>query len=898
SDPSAPMPVTGGTNNGSDATVTTDPSASSVTVTGLTNGASYTVTVWAANSVGWGPASDPSPTVKPFDPASDTSPPVLSSLDVSPTSLDTSAAPATVTITARIVDDLAGLAPYYPSSSVSLRSPSGHQSLYWSFNESNRISGNALDGTYRAVLTLPQYSETGTWTLSANLSDALGNTASLTTKALADAGLPSSVTQSGTVADVTGPVLAGLTFSPSSLDTSGDAQVVTVTAHLTDDLSGLSSYRPSIWLRSPSGRQGASVSLAMESGTGRDGLWTGTATIPRYSDAGTWTTAGIYLSDAIGNSTSYGTADLTAAGFPTGFTQTGTADTTAPTLAGLTIAPASVDTSASPQSVVVSAHVTDNLAGLPQTGYGLSVVFRSPSGHQTIGTYSSTRLSGSAVDGVWQQTITVPRDAEHGRWTVSGVSVTDALSNSRTFSSDDLAAAGLATSFDQTGAGDSAPPAVRSLTFTPGAIDTSAGTKVVTIQARLTDDRSGVSSAWLQMMPPSGRQTSYVQLTRTSGDSRDGVYEGRLTVGRYAEAGTWRVSTLTMSDLVQNWASLTASDLRAAGLSSSFEQTGTADTVAPQLAALTWTPGTVDTAAAARTVTVRGRFTDDLSGLPAGYGPYVTLKSPSGRQMTGTSFNRVSGTGRDATYEAALTVNRYSEAGAWTVSDLSVTDNAQNTRHLTGAELTTAGFTAGFTQTGAADTAAPVLVAVSAAPARIDTSAAAANVTVTAHITDDKSGMGMYTGTVTFTSPSGAQSVKGYFGMPASGTGLDGTYQVNLGVPRYAEPGTWTLSAAELTDLVGNQVKLGAADLAAAGISASFEQIGTTGDRQAPVLADFSVNPGAVNVATSVQRVTVRAHVTDDLSGVSGYSVAATFTSPSGQATLTVPFGDSTRTSG
>jgi hypothetical protein len=899
--PCAPMPVTGSDPTAHpDVTVEVDASVLSTTVPGLSNGTAYTFTVSATNSAGWGAPSIPTPKIRPYDPATDTAPPVLRRLEITPAAIDTTDGPATVTVAACITDDLAGLARSYPSSSITLRSPSGRRTVETAIDEFRRIDGSAIDGLYRVTLTIPQYSETGRWSASLTLVDAVGNSASFSAAQLAAAGLPAGIDQTGTVADTTAPVLADLDITPDTIDTTVEPQTITVVARITDDYSGLGGWnRPSLWFRSPSGRQSASATLTLQSGDGRDGVWAATFSVPRYAEAGTWSINGISLSDSIGNSRSFNLDDFAAAGLPTSFTQTGRADTTAPYLAWTGISPASVDTSAGPQTVAISAHVIDDLAGVAPSGYGLSVVLRSPSGRQMAHSSQAIHQSGTTFNGSWSLPVTLPQHAEQGRWRISSVSLSDQLSNYRQMSYEDLVADGMPHSVEQTGAGDSTAPSVRSLTFTPDPVDTSGAGRTVTVQTRLTDDRSGATTLNLQVAPPSGLSPRYVNMMRVSGDGLDGIWEGKLSLPRYAETGTWRVSTLWAYDAASNVATLTAADLRAAGVTTSFSQTGSADTAAPELAELTWTPGSVDTSGAAQTVSVRARFTDDLSGLStSSYGPYLTVQSFSGRQSASGSLTRVTGTALEATYEGQITVPRYSEAGAWTLKNLALADLAGNVRTLTAASVTAAGFDAGFTQTGTADTEPPALLSVSATPATVDSSYGPANVTVAAHITDALSGMGMYQGTFTFTSRTGNQTLKGYIGYPASGSARDGRYQVNVSVPRYVEWGVWRLTHVELTDMVGNKAELDADDLAAAGLAASFEQTGGTFDVQAPTLADLTITPDAVNVATSAQRITVRARVTDAFAGVAANSAGVRITSPSGNQTLEATFSEWSRTSG
>ena len=112
--------------------------------------------------------------------------------------------PATVTVTARITDDVSGVFAYKTdntpdgsnysawSSGLYLRSPSGTQRIQGTFDL--RTAGGPLDGTYQATITLPQYSEQGTWVVEAvNLHDRIGNYARVETTTLTQAGYPTAV---------------------------------------------------------------------------------------------------------------------------------------------------------------------------------------------------------------------------------------------------------------------------------------------------------------------------------------------------------------------------------------------------------------------------------------------------------------------------------------------------------------------------------------------------------------------------------------------------------------------------------------------------------------------------------------------------------------------------------
>src|SRR5258706_8933273 len=115
--------------------------------------------------------------------------------------------------------------------------------------------------------------------------------------------------------DTTTPTLTSFTFTPMAVNTTPDSATVIVTAHLTDDLSGVNAA--GVYFSSPSTEHSVGTSLALMSGTNLNGTFQGTMTVPAYSEAGTWTIGYVYVFDAVNNQNYYYTADLIALGFPT-----------------------------------------------------------------------------------------------------------------------------------------------------------------------------------------------------------------------------------------------------------------------------------------------------------------------------------------------------------------------------------------------------------------------------------------------------------------------------------------------------------------------------------------------------------------------------------------------------
>ena len=97
---------------------------------------------------------------------SDIYPPEITELYFYPASVKTSNSAQYIKIIGRIIDNLSGNAGYGYSSSPSqirFRSPSGNQFSTALLSESQRISGTAQDGTYKSIIVIPRFSESGLW---------------------------------------------------------------------------------------------------------------------------------------------------------------------------------------------------------------------------------------------------------------------------------------------------------------------------------------------------------------------------------------------------------------------------------------------------------------------------------------------------------------------------------------------------------------------------------------------------------------------------------------------------------------------------------------------------------------------------------------------------------------
>ncbi|MBE3123502.1 MAG: PKD domain-containing protein, partial [Planctomycetes bacterium] len=117
------------------------------------------------------------------------------------------------------------------------------------------------------------------------------------------------------------------------------------------------------------------------------------------------------------------------------------------------------------------------------------------------------------------------------------------------------------------GQGDVTPPVLVDFFFTPTSIDVSADAAEVTVTVRMTDELSGVQYGWATFYSATWQRVDayFPASTRIWGDDHDGVYQSAMTVPRYSEGGTWRLSGVGMYDRVGNTASYPGADLALRG---------------------------------------------------------------------------------------------------------------------------------------------------------------------------------------------------------------------------------------------------------------------------------------------------------------------------------------------
>ncbi|GAB2480098.1 fibronectin type III domain-containing protein [Jatrophihabitans fulvus] len=476
--------------------------------------------------------------------------------------------------------------------------------------------------------------------------------------------------------DVNAPVLAGTPLaSPTVVVATVGGASTQVTVRLTDDASGV--VDATLSFRSPEGYT-SDVELARTSGTALDGTWTGLVQVSSFDAAGAWAAVELVADDAAGN-----VLDTTT-GLGDGYTIARTADTTAPVFGSVALdGDGSADTTAGDAAVTLTVRARDALSGVA----GGDVTFTSPDADDVVtGNLDAEPVGGSVRDGTWTATVVFPARSVEGDWRLTHLSLVDAQGNTLDLDTADTHRVLPTITVRVSSTQDTTGPALTSFAVGPAAVST-AYTRSGTVQAHIgfTDDVSGLATATVVLRSPDGTvldaepgTVSFASATERSGT----VWTGTVGVPVVTDfsPGTWTVASVTLADRAGNETSVPTSDL---GSRASFVvSTAAADTAAPTLSGVAFSPAVLDT----RSEPANGAVlvgVADPDAVPSGVGSgTVTLTSPSGGASVVASFGAddlVAGDPSAGTFRASFGLDTNAEDGDWRVTALTVTDVAGHT---------------------------------------------------------------------------------------------------------------------------------------------------------------------------------------------------------------------------
>jgi Ca2+-binding RTX toxin-like protein len=346
----------------------------------------------------------------------------------------------------------------------------------------------------------------------------------------------SSDSQTACKTDLQAPQAATLSLSRSTVDVSNGPVTITASVRVTDD-TGVRQVQIGHVAR-------------LTRGTVRDGWWNATITIPQYSEPGL-RAVDVSLTDRVGRSGQ--------GFFPERITVVNSRpDRQPPVVRSMSVSPASVDVRAAAEEVTATMRITDDLAGV-EGGYLCPAHLYADAFRQADACSSLERTSGTARDGLWTASYTVPRGAVGGQWNFQ-VWVEDASGNHPTqyyFGPDqlqweaahDVEPWGLplpdgAGRFTVTGSSDNNAPVLTSMTLSPPSVDVRTSSATVTVDLAATD-LEGITSAGVSVAGETDQ--GWIDLgsdsdpTLVSGTPEDGVWRLRLPIAQGTPPGTYRI---------------------------------------------------------------------------------------------------------------------------------------------------------------------------------------------------------------------------------------------------------------------------------------------------------------------------------------------------------------------
>ncbi|NMR32520.1 peptidase S8/S53 subtilisin kexin sedolisin, partial [Arthrobacter sp. SF27] len=269
---------------------------------------------------------------------------------------------------------------------------------------------------------------------------------------------------------------------------------------------------------------------------------------------------------------------------------------------------------------------------------------------------------------------------------------------------------------------DVSSPTLANATVSPVSVNISEGPATVKVSVRLTDE-SGVEAPILQLSHVGTDQShGFGSMTLVSGDLKDGTWERTVTIPQSAAPGQWEVTLHPVNDVLGN------SSGRFQTLDTVEVVGAPADIAAPVLVSSSASPVSVNISEGPATVKVSVRLTDE-SGVEA---PILQLSHVGTDQSHGFgSMTLVSGDLKDGTWERTVTIPQSAAPGQWEVTLHPVNDVLGNSsgRFQTLDTVEVVG--------APADIAAPVLVSSSASPVSVNISEGPATVKVSVRLTDE-----------------------------------------------------------------------------------------------------------------------------------------------------------------
>jgi hypothetical protein len=230
----------------------------------------------------------------------DTSPPVLQAVRISPSPVDISSGPQTVTFTLETSDDFLGVS----NGRLRIIDPYDTTISTVSFDSNQRVSGDGLFGTYQVTAQIPDTLGWGNWRVEVDLIEV--SSAKTRSYGPAKSSFPTPgeeffTVSSGPAYDIEAPLVQSVSTAPALVDVTSSAATLSVTVRVIDGNPGFSegrirAYTPDgVWIGAADFDETHRVS-----GDTNDGTYSVPLRIPQGSAPGTWNLY-LYARDEAGN---------------------------------------------------------------------------------------------------------------------------------------------------------------------------------------------------------------------------------------------------------------------------------------------------------------------------------------------------------------------------------------------------------------------------------------------------------------------------------------------------------------------------------------------------------------------------------------------------------------------
>ena len=223
-----------------------------------------------------------------------------------------------------------------------------------------------------------------------------------------------------------GPQILSYEFSPTLIDITTSNQIITITAHVTDE-SGVNEA-PIVYVQNQENVSATQQTgyFKLTSGTNKDGIYTAQIEIPKGLQPGEWEISSNSFYDIFRNSSIWPV-------YPTTDKKTLTvvnnikSDFEGPQILSYEFSPTLIDITTSNQIITITAHVTDE-SGVNEAPIVYVQNQENVSATQQTGYFKLT--SGTNKDGIYTAQIEIPKGLQPGEWEISSNSFYDIFRNS------------------------------------------------------------------------------------------------------------------------------------------------------------------------------------------------------------------------------------------------------------------------------------------------------------------------------------------------------------------------------------------------------------------------------------------------------------------------------------